>query len=202
MRIDEDSAAEIGVALNEATLLGAEYVPSHNVVATTFSVLTLPDDKSPESSNPQRQIILTDVGRIAAALRDSRWNDLSASAIPFEMSELLSVVQSFGGRPIYGWEFINNRDQAFEHWKDKLSLDFVPSHGAVDNCLMLFQEGATTNRHLDLWIWFSEMLIRDPAGKIIPLSDFTAGGKRWWDALHAGDPRTNGHGIVPGQPTA
>ncbi len=198
MKIDDDIAAEIGVALNEATLLGAEYDPVRNIVGITFSVLTLPDDESAEPSDPRRQIILTDIGRIAAALRDARWNDFSAQTVPMDVSDLLSTVQSFGGQPIYGWEFINNHDQAFDHWKDVLSLDFMPPNGSLENRLMLFQESATSDRHLDLWVWFADFLIRDAAGNRIEISEFTAGGKRWWDAMYAGDPRAQGHGIVPG----
>ena len=62
---------------------------------------------------------------------------------------------------------------------------------------MLFQESATVDRHLDLWIWFDNMLIRDASGNTIELSDFIAGGQRWWDALYAGDSRTAGHGVIP-----
>lgn len=155
-------------------------------------------DVAPEPSDPRRQIILTDIGRIAAALRDSRWDDLSARTVPFAVSDLLSVIQSFDGQPIYGWDFINVHDRAFDQWKNHLSLDIVPPNGSLENRIMLFQEGATVNRHLDLWIWFDAMLVRDASGNTIELSDFIAGGKRWWDALHAGDPRVEGHGIIPG----
>ena len=198
MRIDDETAADMGVALNEATLLGVEYDPVHNIVGITVSVLTLPDDRSAEPPDPRRQIILTDIGRIAVALREARWDDLSAKPVPIDVSDLLATVQSFGGQAIYGWEFINNRDQAFDHWKNALSLDLMLPNGSLDNRLMLFQEGATSERHLDLWVWFADLFIRDAMGNPIEMTEFIAGGKRWWDALYAGDPRTQGHGIVPG----
>lgn len=199
MKITDDTAAEIGIALNEATLLGAEYEAQRNLVGLTFSVLTLPDDDAPEPADARRQFILTDVGRIAAALRDARWNDTTAHTIPFEASDLLAIVQSFGGRPIYGWQFINKEDNAFNEWKNRLSLDIKMDFGSLDNRLMLFQEGATTNRHLDLWIWFGGLLIRDANGRTITCEEFIAGGKRWWDGMYAGDSRTSGHGIVAGE---
>lgn len=62
MRIDEDTASAIGVALNEATLLGVEYDREWGAAAATFAVLTLPDDRSPEPSDPRRQILFTNVG--------------------------------------------------------------------------------------------------------------------------------------------
>jgi len=141
---------------------------------------------------------LTGVGRVAAALRDAYWDDTSAETIPFDASELLAIVQSFGGQPVYGWEFINNEDRAFDQGRHRLSLDIKVESGSLDNRITLFQGGSTPRRHLDLWIWFDGMLIRDAVGTTIDIGDFAAGGKRWWDAMYAGDSRTSGHGIVAG----
>src|SRR5262245_59166433 len=198
MRIDEHLAKGLGTALNEGSLLGVEYDPIRRLVGVTVAVLTLPDDHSPEPADPRRQLILTEVGRVAAALRHSRWDDISAEPVPMEASGLLSTVQSFGGQPIYGWEFINYADRAWNVWKDRLSLDVRSDAGSRTNILTLFQEGATAKRHLDLWIWFEDLLIRDAQGNPIEPDVFVADGVRWWNAMHAGDPRTQGHGIVSG----
>lgn len=53
------------------------------------------------------------------------------------------------------------------------------------------------NRVLELCVWFDELEIRDPAGGVIPIAAFIAGGKRWWDAFNAGDDRTKGLGLIP-----
>jgi hypothetical protein len=87
-------------------------------------------------------------------------------------------------------------DRVIDHWKERPSLTVEPRGGSLENRISLFQEGR--DRHLELWIWFQDLLIRDPLGESISLHDFTAGGKRWWDALYAGDARTQGHGIIPG----
>lgn len=50
---------------------------------------------------------------------------------------------------------------------------------------------------VDLWIWFGDMTIRDGAGRLLAMTDFIADGRRWWDAMCARDPRTEGHGIFP-----
>lgn len=47
-------------------------------------------------------------------------------------------------------------------------------------------------------VWFDSLEIRSPSGAPLGLEDFMAGGKRWWDAVHAGDERTQGFGIVAG----
>jgi hypothetical protein len=196
MRIEDDTAAALGVALNEAALLGVEYDIEQNVANVTLSVLTLPNDRSAEPADPRRQLIVTSVGRVVAALRESRWDDVSAASLPFRIEDLLNVVQSFGGLPLYGWEFINGDDHGLAHWMRKPSLVLEPKGGSTTNRISLFQDGG--NRHLDLWIWFEDLQIRDTDGSPIALSEFTADGKRWWDALHADDPRTKGHGIIPG----
>ena len=187
MRIDDNTASDMGVALNEAIFMGAEYDPDRNLVATTFSVLTLPEDNSPEPFDPRRQIVLTNIGRIAAAMRVGSWDDPGAKIIPFEASDLLSVVQSFDGQPINGWEFINHEDSAFDDWKDQHSLDISPPNGSLDNRMVLYQEKG--DQSLVLLIWFDEFHIRDASGEVIELQDFIADGNRWWDALFDGGPR-------------
>jgi hypothetical protein len=54
------------------------------------------------------------------------------------------------------------------------------------------------SRRLDLRLWFTELSIADRHGQKIKVEQFVADGMRWWDALYAGDSRTDGHGIVPG----
>jgi hypothetical protein len=196
MTIDDDMAARLGVALNEATLLGVAYSAEQNVASATLSVLTLPDDRSPEPTDPRRRLIFTSIGRIVVALRKSRWDDLTANSLPLEIEELPGVVQSFGGEPIYGWEFINKDDDTLSHWMNKPSIDFQRVDGSTTNRIALFQDGG--NRYLDLWIWFEDLIVRDPDGSPIALDVFAADGARWWDALHAGDPRTQDHGIISG----
>ena len=46
-------------------------------------------------------------------------------------------------------------------------------------------------------MWFDKLEIRDADEAVIPLEQFIADGKRWWDALYARDPQTSGRGIVP-----
>ena len=191
MQIDSTTAAEMGVALNEALLLGAEYDAERNLVATTFAVLTLPDDASPEPTDRRRQIIFSNVGRIVARLFEARWK---AAPIPFAISDLLAVVQSLGGQPVYGWQFINPEAPGFEAWSHRPSLLLEPPGGSLENRIALFQDDG--DRDLDLWIYFENLSIRDPLGATISIVEFTAGGRRWWDALYAGDSRTQGHGIV------
>jgi hypothetical protein len=44
------------------------------------------------------------------------------------------------------------------------------------------------------------LAVTTAAGQPLEVEGFVAGGRRWWDALYAGDSRAGGHGIVPLRP--
>lgn len=199
MDLTEDQRRGLGVALNEATLLGVEVDPVRRRAGITLQVLTLPAEEGAAPPEDSRvQMLLHPVGRVAASLRAGAWDDAKAPVERFALDQLLRVVQSFGGAPIYGWEFIDRTDDKFTQWSDRLSLDVRSGVDGMSHTLDLFQEG--NKRHLDLRIWFDELTLRSPRGDTIPLDEFIAGGTRWWDGLFSNDPRTQGHGIGPIKP--
>jgi hypothetical protein len=93
----------------------------------------------------------------------------------------------------YGWEFFDIADRTFPPLSNRLSFDDSFGTATGSHSLYVFQEG--NGRHLDLWLWFDHFTVRDPLGVVIPLNEFVAGCRRWWDAFHRLDPRTQGHGI-------
>jgi hypothetical protein len=185
------------VALNEATLLGAEVSPERRMAAITLSVLSLPE-VGPAPEDRRVQLLLSQVGRVAASLRHGRWDDENAAIEPFELEDLLPIVQRVGPSPIYGWKFLDSPDVgSFQRWSDRLSLDWYPGdEGGLSHTLLLFQEAGDAE-FLDLCIWFDDLVIRRHGVEIISIEEFGAGGKRWWDGLYAGDERTQGVGIHP-----
>ncbi|MBI1189728.1 MAG: hypothetical protein GC200_03485 [Tepidisphaera sp.] len=193
--MDDDTKVGIGVALNEATLLGAEVSRERRGAAITFAVLSLPPDGASPPEDSRVSLVLDQVGRVVASLRNARWDDDQAPAVPFALSDLLPTVQSFGNLPVYGWEFID-AEAGYERWANRLSLDERFEGGSNQHSITLFQEGH--ERDLDLRIWFSGLRVYRPNHAEISLAEFIAAGKRWWDGLHSGDPRTQGSGIVPG----
>jgi hypothetical protein len=190
--ITEDQGNGLDIALNEAVLLGFEVDADRRLAAATFEVLTLP---GPAPDDRRVQFVFHPVGRVAASLRNGRWDDSEASIVPFSINDLLTVVQSFKGLPIYGWEFIDTHNKELEEWGDRLSLDWTSGSDGVSHSITVFQD--SEDRHLDLCVWFDDLVIRNPVRSTIPLDTFIAAGKRWWDALYAGDERTRGHGITP-----
>jgi hypothetical protein len=126
-------------------------------------------------------------------------DDETAEVVPFALSEMLAVVQRFGGQPIYGWEFFDIHEEGLSRWSDRLSLDWQSCADGMSRSISVFQSSsAAPARHLDLSIWFDELEVPRPDGAVISVEDFAAGGSRWWDALYARDKRTEGHGIFPG----
>ncbi len=188
------------MALNEATLVGVDVSAEERRVSVTLAVLALPADSGPPPDDPRVQLILQPVGRIAASFRHGNWDDTDARVESFELDRLAEVVASFEQQAVYGWEFLDVPEEAdFASWRNRLSLDWRSEPGGTEHTLDLFQEGTwDASRHLDLRFWFDELRIFGPNRLEVAFDDFTAAGVRWWDGLHSNDPRTGGHGIVPG----
>lgn len=96
-------------------------------------------------------------------------------------------------------EFIDPPEAGWASWRDRLSLDEVLADPAEGHVMEVFQSGTAPDLHLDIRVWFETLSI-STRGHRIDLTDFAAGGVRWWDALYAGDPATQGHGIFPLRP--
>jgi hypothetical protein len=194
MEITPQIKAGLGVAFNEATLLGIELRPEDRTAAITLALLSLPE-VGPSPKDSRVQVRLSPVGRLAASLRLGSWNDPDAKVVPFSIEELLTTARSFGGLPIYGWDFVDAVDKEPVNWFDRLSLDWSAGTNGMKHTLTLFQEGP--DRHLDVCIWFDALQLFSPAGVELDINDVIASGQRWWDALYAKDPRVMGQGIYP-----
>jgi len=178
MDLSEEQRHDLDVALNEATLIGAE-ISTENRAAWLTRVLTLPPDDGPSPDDNRVQVLLGPVGRLAASLRGGRWDDASAPVEEFAVQRLLEIVMSFEGLAIYGWEFFDRPEaDNFSAWRDRLSLDWRSAPAGLSHTLDLFQEGF--DRHLDLRIWFDELRVFTPEHEELALDEFAAGGVRWW----------------------
>ena len=196
MTLSEAQKRGIGLALNEARLLGLEFQAADRIVNTTFQVLSLPK-QGPVPPDPRVVLVFHPVGRLAASLRHGYWDDEQAAIENVQLDQLLSIVQSFGGGAIYGWNFIDLDDEVLEQWQNRLSLDHRAGPEGQTHSILLFQEGGSPDhpRHLDIWIWFDQVRVFDAKLKEIELEEFIAGGKRWWDGFYAGDARTANVGL-------
>lgn len=185
----------LGVALNESRWLDVDVDSKRAEVRVLLHVLTLPET-GPEPKDPRRVLRCWGVSRVAASLRNGPLPDPDAEAEPLGLGDLSKTVRSFGALPIYGWEFLDPPSSWTDRWADRLSVDerLAPAAGD-DHRLYLFQDAE--ERCLELCVWFDDLTVTDGKARTLATDDFLEGGRRWWDALFAGDPRVAGHGIVP-----
>jgi hypothetical protein len=82
-------------------------------------------------------------------------------------------------------------------WRQPLSLDLWLDPKACAISLDLHHD---SDDFLAVRLWFDELRIFTPTWKEIDLAAFIESGKRWWDGLDTGNPRTEGFGIYPLKP--
>lgn len=188
----------LNVALNEADLLGVEVSEAEMSAAITLKLLTLANDTEPPPSDSRISLRLTNISRVCASLRKGHWDDKKAQVVPFALEKILPTVQSFGGQPIYGWDFFDCESD-FPSWKSRVSLDHKFANKHSSHTLHLFQEslGEESPRHLDICIWFDDLYFQDADRNLVDSTLVIEGGKRWWDALYNNDPRARSSGISP-----
>jgi hypothetical protein len=195
--IAAQDVAGLNTALNEATWIGLTVDAAARRADLLLDVLSLPPEGP---AVPEHLVILSlgQVSRIAASLRDGWWNDAEAAVTLLELEDLDAAVRSFGGCPVYGWEFFDPPEESWSAWRHRLSIDARLGDGVPAHILEVFQASdAGEPRHLDLRAWFGQIRITRLDGPDIPVADFTAAGIRWWDGLDSGNPRTGGKGIYP-----
>jgi hypothetical protein len=188
----------IDLALNEASWFDAVVDRDRRQIALAFDVLALPDGSN-DSGCERVSVVLVDVHRCVASHRRGRWDDASAEVLPCGQAELPDVVRAFGGSAVYGWEFFDTPEEHWRRWSKRLSFDEQWAPGSGAHSLDLFKEGQVegADQHLDFRAWFDRLEVYSEDGRAIDLEDFAAAGKRWWDAMYAGDKRTAGAGIFP-----
>lgn len=163
-----DRKEGLGVALNEASWAGVPLDEPGQQVTLFLQVLTLPADGS--ESDPRRALVLRGVHRVAGSLRHARWDDAEAAAVPLALDEVSSVLRSFDGLPVYGWEFIDIGEDRFAGWSNRVSFDAVWDRSAAEHYIDMFQDSGS--RIFDMRIWFDEVVIEDAEGTGIDIDTF------------------------------
>lgn len=195
MIIDEELKHKIGLALNEATLLGVEFDEEKKLVSCSFAVVAMDKEGNVPQDN-RLLFIFKPVGRFVASYRAGHWDDKGALVEKFEPKDILEIIKRFQGQAIYGWDFMNCGDKDFDTWKDRLSFDYsTGDNTGLTNTMDLFQEGG--NKHIDLRIWFDEFEILTPKYEKVKLQDFIDNGKRGWDAIYENNEKMGNFGIFP-----
>lgn len=184
MMFTQEEINGLDEALNEATLIGIEFDKRKEIVAATFSMLAVDENgKVPQDS--RLQFIFQPVGKLIASYRLGNWDDEQASILKFDAEEISKKVEEFGQQPIYGWEFIDCKNQSNNNWMNRLSFQYESqqTHGRL-HTFDLFQEG--DNKHIDIKIWFDELKIYNPENQLVDLQTVINNGKRAWDGIYNG----------------
>lgn len=184
----------VNAALNEAKLLGVEFHRDIEIVAVTFAPIAI-DNKGQVPADNRIQFVFKPIGKFIASYRLGDWDDKTAPVIKFEPEQILEKVEEFGHYPIYGWEFIDCKEESDYSWLDKLSFDFNSeyNHGK-QHSIELFQEGS--DKHIDIKFWFDEFEIFTLNHEKVEFQTFIDNGKRGWDGIYNGN-ASNKFGIYP-----
>ncbi|MEV0296649.1 hypothetical protein [Nocardia sp. NPDC050710] len=194
--LDGSDTTGLNTALSEAVCLGLQVDTAAHTLRLDLEVLTLPPE-GPAIGDFRVALTFTGVGRVAASLREQRWDDLAARVLPLQLNGLNEAIRSFGGGRLHGWEFIDLDDSGWALWSELLSFDTRIDDHTSAHVLEFSQEEGIDPRELDVRVWFDNITIHDSEDREIPLKQFIAGGVRWWEAHDAGDPRTIRPGIAP-----
>ncbi|WP_069165293.1 hypothetical protein [Nocardia altamirensis] len=195
--LDGMDTAGLNVALSEATCLGLEVDAPAGQLRLGLEVLTLPAEQGTPTEDSRVKLTFTGVSRVAASLRTQNWDDVDAQVLPLQLDGLDEAIRSFGGGRLHGWEFIDLDDSGWALWGELLSFDTTIDDHESAHVMEFSQEEGIDPRELDVRVWFDNVLIHDSNGREISLAEFIAGGKRWWAAHDAGDPRATRPGIAP-----
>lgn len=85
----------LNAALSEATCLGLQVDSTARTLRLDLEVLTLPVDAS-AIHDYKVSLTFLGVGRVAASLREQRWDDLEPRVLPLQLDGLSEAIRSFG----------------------------------------------------------------------------------------------------------
>jgi hypothetical protein len=188
MTLDNDTIAGLNVALNESTLVAVDFDLVRQRASVTLQLLSLAPAQV-SMTKREVELSLSPVGRLIVSLSEG------GAAQQVKIQTVSALVESFRGRPIYGWEFIDPPNLNVSALQNPLSLDYQTGNAGITHVIHLFQQ--SKKRQLDILMWFNDLSFGGIDGREIPVEEVIMAGKCYWDAVFAGDPRAGGAGIEP-----
>lgn len=173
----------IDLAINESTLNSVRI--GSNEVEVGLGCISMNENGEFPDDN-RFKFIFHDFGRIALSFRRGLWDDESALIEKIDPSEIASKLNGLILDSMYGWEFIDLKENQFTSWSDKKSLDKVNKQNWSDmHTIDLFaeQDGAEPVT-IDLRIWFADIQILDWNNSELSLDEFIQNGQRGWEQLY------------------
>lgn len=197
MELTVEIISGLNTALNEARVLGIEFLANEEIIAATFAPIAIDEaGKVPEDNRVQ--FIFKSIGRLIASYRLGCWNDHKAKIVLFDPQQLSEKVSEFSGCSIYGWKFFDCEKESSANWQDKLSCEFLsPDQRKRKHSFDLFQASHSKDgdTHIDIKFWFDDLELYDSSHNVVSIQHFIDNGKRAWDSIYSGQP--NDFGIYP-----
>ncbi|MGH3763509.1 hypothetical protein, partial [Actinophytocola sp.] len=183
---------DLEVALNEATVVGLRAEPGR-AVSLLLHVLALPEEGPPDPDT-RRALVLSGVSRVRVLLRRDIPGEVDyGPAVP--LADLAAVEEFFASLThtgdLYGWEFLDAPDLVAD-WPAEVSLELMLADAVVGtHSLYWFNECGTPDGSfcIEGLVEFTDVTARHADGTPVPIEEFVADGRRWWQAFRTGDPR-------------
>jgi hypothetical protein len=196
----------LDVALNESQVCGLSFDADAAEARLLVEVLALPE-VGPIDRDPRRVLVLSAVASIDVMLR-SEGDNVLGPVLPLESLDALEAFFASLGQAdaMYGWKFIDRGDVG-EDWEGPASLALASSQPqAAGHTLHWFTEcgrpGPTKDWerfYLQGVIRFGNMRVERADARPVPLEEFVAGGRRWWEAFERRDSRLSGDAQLQAQ---
>lgn len=199
MHWDKQLVDRLDLAFNEATVCGLRYDPSAAEVRLLVEVLALPEI-GPIDPDPRRVVAFCGVSSVEVILRPDMPSG-PGPVLPLESLEALETFFASLGQAdaMYGWSFIDVIDVS-DDWKASPSLiERTSLQPAAVHTLHWFTECGRPGRE-DEWeryvlqgvIRFDSVRVERGDSRPMPLEEFLADARRWWNAFESHDARLSG----------
>lgn len=175
----------VNIALDEARLLDVVCQLEEDKVSVIVEKLfTQTNDYSLIEGDI---LVLKGISEIKVSIRNGWWNKRNAKVDKLNLSELSSIVKSYGGEQMYSDKFINREDDTYHQWvwENKLSLHRKIREQASLHHITLFQEGSAINKWFEIRIWFDKLELYDSTLEKIGVEEFSRKEYDFWDKFYA-----------------
>jgi hypothetical protein len=193
---DDEARGAVGVALNEADVLGVRLEPSGAWCDLLLHVLALPQT-GPLDPDARRILRLTMPAQVRILLREDQPAPSGYGPV-IPLTGLDAVEDFFASLSwsgsMYGWKFLD--DPSLTHdWPSRPSLTIDVRSGAGSHSLFWFNEcgrdegGMPAAYCIEGTVTFEDLEILRADTSPQPLEEFISDGSRYWRALHSRDKR-------------
>lgn len=179
MTLTPEQTGGLDLVLNEARIVGLRVHMDRCTAAVAIEPLAAP-------AHERIEIRLSSVSRVTASYRTGPHDGSSGpSQIPsLTVNQMLDIMQSFGGEPVWGARFFDVPDDAeFARFLVRPSLDVSSDCKGASHTLTIFQESFDPSRYLVVRFWFDVLFPVAADEQEIGIEEIADEARRYWEAL-------------------